>query len=61
MTGEGDLEGGGLVDGVDSLGDEAFIIGGIEALDEDGLGCRIEKQVKRGLNSEHRFLVRKIG
>jgi hypothetical protein len=57
VTGEGDLAGGGHIDGVDSLGDETFVTGGVEALDEDGLGCKIEKQVKLGLNLEHKFLV----
>jgi hypothetical protein len=31
---------------MDSLGDEAFIIGGVEALDEDGLSYWHEDQVE---------------
>ncbi len=38
MARKGGLAGWGHVDGMDSLGDEMFIIGEVEALDEDGLG-----------------------
>jgi hypothetical protein len=39
-----------------SLTDETLIIGGIEALDEDGLGFWHEDQVQGGLNPEDEFL-----
>jgi hypothetical protein len=41
---------------MDSLMDETLIIGGIEALDEDGLGFWNEDQVQVGLNLEDEFL-----
>jgi hypothetical protein len=47
MMGEGNLAGGGHVDGVDFLGNEGFVIGGVETLGEDGLECWHENQVKQ--------------
>ncbi len=43
---EGGLARGGHIDGVDFLGDEALIIGGVEALDEDGLGVGMKTKVR---------------
>jgi hypothetical protein len=39
-----------------SLGNEGFVIGGVEALDEDGLGYWHKDQVEGGLNLEDKFL-----
>jgi hypothetical protein len=47
----------GYIDGMDSLGDEAFIIGGFMTLNDNGLSCRHEDQVELGLKLADKFLV----
>jgi hypothetical protein len=41
---------------MDSFEDKALVIGGVEALDEDGVGVQHEDQLEVGLNPKDQFL-----
>ncbi len=57
MAREGGPAQGRHGDGVDSLRDETFIAGSVEALDEDGLSFWHEDQVMEGLDFKSKFLI----
>ncbi len=43
--------------GGDSFGNEFLVVGGVEALDEDGVGFWHEDQVEGGLDLENEFFL----
>jgi hypothetical protein len=54
MVGQNGLAGGKDVDGGDSFGNAFLAVGGVQALDEDGVGFS-EDQVQGGLDLENKF------
>jgi hypothetical protein len=48
---------GEMLMGGDSFGNEFLVVGGVEALDEDGVGFWHEDQVEGGLDLENEFFL----
>jgi hypothetical protein len=56
VVGQRGLARWGDIDGMDSFEDKVLVIGGVEALDEDGVGFQHEDQLEVGLNPKDQLL-----